>query len=317
MSDRKMTLEDIDPELRDAFAKMPNLRLDRLWVRWLVRRLSRLQYRTQSDPGVQTSKQKLTHADVRIYHPKTNGNRAGLFWIHGGGMIMGDAAMNDPQCNRYARELGLTVVSANYRLAPEHPYPAAIDDCYEAWRWFLQHAEQLGVDPERIAIAGQSAGGGLAAALCQRTRDSGVQAPAAQLLIYPMLDDRTALRDDLTEIEHILWNNRNNRFGWSAYLGSDVEAIESTPDWAVPGRCNDLSNLPPTWIGVGDKDLFLEEDEAYAIALQAADVECTFVKAPSAPHAFDALVTGAMVSRNFLESADDFLKRHLTADPKL
>ncbi len=105
MSERKMTHDDIDPELRDAFAKVPNLRLDRLWVRWLVRRLSRFQYKTQPDPSVSLSKQKLTRADVRIYRPKAKRNRAGLFWIHGGGMIMGDAVMNDPQCNRYARDL--------------------------------------------------------------------------------------------------------------------------------------------------------------------------------------------------------------------
>lgn len=266
----------------------------------------------QKDPQVILSKQKLTHEGVRIYQPKESPCGAGLFWIHGGGMIIGKAEMNDPQCNHYARELGLTVASADYRLAPDHPYPAAIDDCYEAWLWFLSEAERLGVDSSRIAIAGQSAGGGLAAALCQRIRDTGGVQPAAQLLVYPMLDDRTAQRSELTVIEHILWNNRSNMFGWSSYLGHEAGTAETLPPWSVPARQTDLNGLPPAWIGVGDKDLFLEEDKAYAEALTAAGVVSEFIVTENAPHAFDALVPEAGVSIRFRNSSDTFLRKHLS-----
>ena len=311
MTPEKMQLTDIDPELQGAFSKMPNLRLDRAWVRWLVRCVMRLQRKTPKHPQVEFSKQARGAADIRVYKPKSGGTGAGLLWIHGGGMIMGDASMNDADCLRYAAELGLTVVSANYRLAPEHTYPAAIDDCFGAWEWFLESADRLGVDPARIAIAGQSAGGGLAAALCQRIADTGGHQPAAQLLIYPMLDDRTATREDLTAIEHILWNNSNNRYGWSAYLGREAGLEDLAPDWAVPGRRESLAGLPPAWVGVGDKDLFLDEDRVYTQRLREAGVPCEFLVAPLAPHGFDGVAPTAAVSRDFMKSSDAFLKRIL------
>ena len=309
-----MLLTDIDPELQGAFARMPNLRLDRVWVRWLVRLVMRLRRTTPSSPNIEFSIKSLGKMDVRVFKPNSDRTRAGLLWIHGGGMIMGEASMNDAEGLRYATELGLAVVSANYRLAPEHTYPAALDDCFETWQWFLRNADQLGVDPSRIAIAGQSAGGGLAAALCQRIADTGGQQAAAQLLIYPMLDDRTATREDLTALEHILWNNRNNRYGWSAYLGHEAGLERATRDWAVPARRESLANLPAAWIGVGDKDLFLDEDRVYAQRLTDAGVPCEFYVAPLAPHGFDGIAPTAAVTQDFMQSADAFLKRVLSLD---
>lgn len=311
MPKQKMRIEDADPELQKAFSKLPNLSLEKAWVRWLIAQYTRFFVKAQADPNVKFSREKLTNADIRIYQPRSQSSGAGLLWIHGGGMITGDAVANDPQCNRYVRELGLTVVSANYRLAPKHPYPAAIDDCFEAWSWFVENAPQFGVNPERIAIAGQSAGGGLAASLCHRIVDTGGPSPAAQILYYPMLDDRTALRDDLTQVEHILWNNKNNQFGWSSYLGRKAGLEDPSPKWAVPGRRINLYNLPPTWIGVGDLDLFLEEDRAYAAALRAAGVECEFLEVPRAPHGFDGLVPNAEVSLRFVDSLEAFLRTRL------
>lgn len=303
-----MQIADIDPSLQRAFSKMPKLRLDRAWIRWLVRRMPT---RRITDPAVACTRHRVPHDETLVYQPRENPAQAGLLWIHGGGMVIGKAAMNDSQCNHYAGDLGLTVVSANYRLAPDHPYPAAIDDCYNTWLWLLAQAEAWGVDPTRIAIGGQSAGGGLAAALCQRIRDQGGPQPAGQFLIYPMLDDRTALRDDLTAIDHILWNNQNNSFGWTAYLGRPAGSVDQTPDWAVPARRRDLSHLPPAWIGVGDKDLFLEEDRAYAQALREAGVACDYYEAELAPHGFDSIVPEADVSRRFQAAGDAFLRRVL------
>ena len=183
-----------------------------------------------------------------------------------------------------------------------------IDDCYEVWLWFLDRAEELGVDASRIAVAGQSAGGGLTAALCQRIRDEGGVTPAAQLLIYPMLDDRAANREELTKRDHLIWNNCNNLYGWSAYSGRAAGSNETTPRWAVPGRFEDLSSLPPTWIGTGDLDLFLDENKKYAADLGAQGVPCELYIAEKAPHAFESMVPDVAVSRRFVGSADEFLK---------
>ena len=174
---------------------------------------------------------------VRLYRPAGgSGTGPGLLWIHGGGYMIGHAAQDDVLCRRYARELGATVVSVDYRLAPEHPYPAALEDCYSALTWL---AALPSVDPARVAIGGASAGGGLAAALGLLARDRGELAPAAQLLVYPMLDDRTVDREGLDNAGLRLWNQSSNKFGWSAYLG------DADPEVAVPARHEDLSGLPP------------------------------------------------------------------------
>jgi acetyl esterase/lipase len=156
------------------------------------------------------------------------------------------------------------VVSADYRLAPEHPYPAPLDDCLAAWTWLQDNSPARGVDPTRVAIGGQSAGGGLAASLVQRVHDDpGAAQPVAQWLFCPMLDDRTAAERKLDATKHILWNNTSNRMGWRSYLGVEPGAA-STPEYAVPSRRADLAGLPPTWIGTGDIELFYDENRAYA-----------------------------------------------------
>ena len=142
-----------------------------------------------------------------------------------------------------ARDAGILVANVEYRLAPTHQYPAAIDDCVEAWQWLLQSAGELGIDPARIAIAGQSAGGGLAAALALRVHDAGGVQPAAQILFCPMIDDRTALRSELDGNDYLMWNTRHNRQAWSWYLGQPAGAPE-VPAYAAPARRDDLSGLP-------------------------------------------------------------------------
>ena len=202
---------------------------------------------------------------MRLYRPEQGLSGAGLLWIHGGGMITGNAATNDRECAAFARELGIVVVSVEYRLAPKHPFPAALDDCHAAWQWMLSAAGELGIDPARIAISGQSAGGGLAASLALRIRDAGGLQPAAQALMCPMLDDRTGARRELDAIDHRVWNNRSNRAAWSWYLGLPPGSSE-VPAHAAAARCANLRGLPPAWIGVGEVDLFLEEDRRYARA---------------------------------------------------
>lgn len=243
---------------------------------------------------------------VRLFRP-TGASSPGpaLLWIHGGGYVIGHAAQDDELCRRFSRELGVTVASVNYRLAPEHPYPAALEDCYSALTWL---AALPSVDPARIAIGGASAGGGLAAALALLARDRGEVPLAAQLLVYPMLDDRTVDRDGLDNPGLRLWNQSSNRFGWSAYLGnvSDADRI-----LAVPARRADLSGLPPAWMGVGTLDLFHDEDLAYAERLTGAGVPCEVEVVDGAFHGFDGIVPKAQVSQSFFASQCAMLRQAL------
>jgi len=191
----------------------------------------------------------------------------------------------------------------NYRLAPEHPYPAPVEDCYSALTWLSRLPS---VDPARLAIGGASAGGGLAAALALLARDRGEVDLTAQLLVYPMIDDHTVQRTDLDHPGHRLWNQSSNRFGWRAYLG------DADPDVAVPARRDDLAGLPPAWIGVGTLDLFHDEDLAYAERLRAAGVPCEVVVVQGAFHGFDGTAPKAAVSQSFFASQCALLKAAFT-----
>jgi acetyl esterase/lipase len=231
---------------------------------------------------------------IRLFRPASaRGAGPALLWIHGGGYVIGNAAQDDVLCRRFARELGATVASVDYRLAPEHPYPTSLEDCYSALTWL---ARLPSVDPARVAIGGASAGGGLAAALALLARDRAEVPLAAQLLVYPMLDDRTVDRHDLDHPGHRLWNQSSNKFGWASYLG------DADPDIAVPARREDLSGLPPTWMGVGTLDLFHDEDLAYAERLRAAGVPCQVEVVSGAFHGFDGIVPKAEVSQSFFNS---------------
>lgn len=208
-----------------------------------------------------------------------------LLWIHGGGYVLGDTTMDDDWCAKVARELNVLVVSVEYRLAPEHPFPAGLDDCHAALSWLVELSRTLGVDQDRIAVGGESAGGGLAAALVQRAHDDGLPM-CFQLLVYPMLDDRTVPRADARGEWTLIWSPPSNRYGWTSYLGRDPGGAEDRP-YAVPARREDLSGLPPAWIGVGTVDLFHAEDVAYAKRLRQAGVDCDLYEVPGMFHAAD------------------------------
>lgn len=241
--------------------------------------------------------------DVWLYRPPGGTGRGpALLWIHGGGYLIGHPGQDNELCRRFARRLGVTVASVDYRLAPEHAYPAALEDCYSALKWLVNLPS---VDPGRVAIGGASAGGGLAAQLALFARDRGEVTPAAQLLIYPMLDDRTVDRRELDNPGLRLWNKSSNKFGWSAYLG------DADPAVAVPARREDLAGLPPAWIGVGTLDLFHDEDLEYAERLKAAGVPCDIQIVEGAFHGFDGIVPKASVSQQFFDSQCAMLQRAL------
>jgi acetyl esterase/lipase len=244
-------------------------------------------------------------AAVRVHRPRVAvpGPLPALLWIHGGGYVIGTAAQEDAFCRRFADELGAVVAAVEYRVAPEHPFPTPLEDCHDALVWLAGTDE---VDPARVAIGGASAGGGLAAALAQLALDRGQVDPVFQLLTYPMLDDRTARRDDLDERGFRLWNNASNDFGWRSYLGA-TPGSDEVPDGAVPARRDDLVGLAPAWIGVGTQDLFHDEDLAYAERLRAAGVPCQVEVVEGAFHAFDYLAPTSSISRRFRDSQLDSL----------
>jgi acetyl esterase/lipase len=234
-------------------------------------------------------------ASVRVHRPSgVSATLPALLWIHGGGYVTGSAAMNDRAVRRMAAHLGALAVSVEYRLAPEHPYPAALDDCYSALQWLAARDD---VDRRRILVVGKSAGGGLAAALALRCVDAGLVDLAGQVLIYPMLDDRTVQRSTVTAARG--WTPQDNWFGWRAYLGcepgtSDVSA------YSAPARRDDVSGLPPTWIGVGTADLFHDECVDYADRLRAAGVPTMLEIVPGGFHGFDVVGAQTSVVRRFV-----------------
>lgn len=240
-------------------------------------------------------------ASVRVYRVEgTTSPRPALLWIHGGGYVLGAARQDDALCARFAQRLGAVVVSVEYRLAPANPFPAALDDCFAAWEYLHREAASLGVDASRTALGGASAGGGLAAGLAQRVFDAKAPAPRLQLLVYPMIDDRTTQREaDGASLR--LWSPEANRWGWEAYLGAKPGG-ESAPPYAAPARREDLAGLPPAWVGVGTRDLFLEEDLDYAERLRRAGVEVSVEVVEGAFHGFDQVLPGKGVSQRFFDA---------------
>lgn len=305
-----MDIAKVHPQLRPTIERFPPFPVHNRLFLALIRGLSALRRTPPAEAGITITQHQLEHAAVRIYRPAGSLSGAGLIWIHGGGLIMGSASMNDRECSAYARNLQLVVVSVEYRLAPRHPFPAAIDDCFEVWQWLQANAAALGIDPARIAIAGQSAGGGLSASLVHRIHDTGGIQPVAQALFCPMLDDRTGANRSLDAIKHRIWNNTSNRAGWSWYLGH-AAGTTTPPDYAVPARRSNLQGLPPCWIGVGDIDLFYAEDCDYAQRLQAAGVECQLEVVAMAPHGFETFVPDAPIVQAFMENYYAFLRRTL------
>lgn len=223
-----------------------------------------------------------------------------LVWIHGGGTVLGKPELGNIRCGRWVADLDLLAISVDYRLAPEHPFPAPLEDCYTALLWLHQHAGELGVDPDRIVVGGDSAGGLLAASLAQLARDRRGPPIRLQLLEYPMLDDRTALRTDFRPEQSYVWSPEASRFGWTAYLGA-TPTRGADGRGAAPARTVDLAGLPPAWIGVGDLDLLHDEAVEYATRLDHAGVPVELLVEPGMYHAADAIRANASTSRRFVD----------------
>jgi acetyl esterase/lipase len=233
--------------------------------------------------------------EVLICCPKTSrSDRGGILHIHGGGFVLGSTALVEPVARNMAAELDCVIVSVEYRLAPETRFPGALEDCYAALGWMIANARALGVNPKRIGVMGESAGGGLAAALALYARDKGEHKLAFQHLFYPMLDDRTcATKDPHPFAGEFVWTAEKNRIGWAALLGTEPGSDGVSP-YASPARAKSLAGLPPTFISTGALDLFLEEDMDYARRLLRGGVPTEFHIYPGAYHGFDFVATAAV-----------------------
>lgn len=256
-------------------------------------------------PGWESSPDVL----VRTFRPvDATGDLPALLWIQGGGYVLGAADLDDALCGQIAIEQQCLVASVAYRRAPEAPFPAASDDCYAAARWLFAQARTLGVDASRIAVGGASAGGGAAAALALRARDSGDFAFVHQLLIYPMIDDRNDSESARRITDPELWSRKNNGLAWKAYLGSAHGSDDVSP-YAAPSRASDLGRLPPATIFVGELDVFLDESIDYARRLIAAGVPTELHLYPAVHHGFDVHKADAVTSQRFIADRGHALSR--------
>jgi acetyl esterase/lipase len=227
--------------------------------------------------------------DVRVlvYLPTSvQGPLPALLWIHGGGYIMGSADAEDLTVKSIVSAIGCAAVSVDYRLAPETPHPGPVEDCYAALKWLSTHADELGIDPNWIAVGGSSSGGGLTAALALLTRDRGEVPLVFQFLLAPMLDDRTCtLAKPHPYTGEFIWTRESNRFGWTSLLGQEPGGPDVSP-YAAAARAEHLEGLPATFINVGALDLFLEENLEYARRLMRAGVPTELHVYPGAYHGF-------------------------------
>jgi acetyl esterase/lipase len=247
---------------------------------------------------------------VRVYRPidRSSGGDAlpGIYFIHGGGMVLGDIAGEDPVATTLCDAVGAVVVSVEYRLAPEHPHPAPVEDCYAGLVWTAKNAAELGIDPTRLAIYGGSAGGGLALGTVLLARDRGGPALSFMMPIYPMIDDTntTPSSHEVTDIG--IWDRSGNLEAWAWYLsGSEAD------QYAAPTRATDLAGLPPAYIDVGTVDMFRDEDIAFAQRLMQAGVPCELHINPGSYHASEVFAPEAALSQRIWADRIGALKRAL------
>lgn len=264
------------------------------------------------DPGPDVTVDEITVSptvSIRLFRPAhVAGPVPAMLWMHGGGHLFGAPEQDDRSNIAFVRELGIAVAAARYRLGSEAPAPASVEDCYAAFLALANRGEEWGIDVTRLAVGGASAGGGVAAALAQYALDRGNAQPMFQLLVYPMLDDRTVLRSHPDAKHHRGWNEKNNRQGWTTYTGGEPGRPGVSP-YAAPARRDDLAGLPPAWIGVGTLDLFHDEDVEYARRLNAAEVPCELYVVPGATHGFDQMFVRAQVVRDFWRQQAEALRR--------
>ena len=245
--------------------------------------------------------------ELRVLEPASRKTDGAIYAIHGGGYVVGTAAMMDNLNQQLANNIGCVVIAVDYRLAPETPFPGPLQDCFDGFEYVADNADALGINAAKLIVEGESAGGGLAAALCLMCRDRKAQEAVGQALVYPMLDHRTATPDDPDPnptVAHYSWSRENNVFGWSAMRGG-YQLDDARIGHFSPARAADLSGLPPAFVGTGALDLFLNEDIDYARRLSIAGVAVELHVYPGGPHGFQRI--------SDLPAARGFRRDHLNA----
>ncbi len=306
---------NIDPELRAGLTNQPpgldNLTRDTVQQ---VRAARASMFQPVATSAVMTTEHQVATQSGRVrmvvYRPSkqaaANTATPGVLWVHGGGYILGTA--EDDRALQIAQALNAVVISVDYRLAPEHPYPAGVEDCYAGLLWMVGEARTLGIDPERIAIAGQSGGGGMVAGLALLNRDRAGPALQLQLLLYPMIDNLHGTASGSIE-DHPVWNRKTSLAAWEMYLNG-VPGATASP-YAAAARAQDLAGLPPAYVCVGTEDLFRDESIDYARRLIAAGVAVELAVFPGLYHGGDLFVPEAKISqrlqRSFLGALADAL----------
>lgn len=251
----------------------------------------------------------LPEVPVFVINSEPTLSRPAILHIHGGGHVVGSARSELPLLQETARELECTIVSVEYQLSPRVRFTTSTEETYAALVWLYRNANALGVDPRRIAVMGESAGGGHAAILAIKAHDRGEVPVLFQSLVYPMLDDRTgSTRSVPAHIATVGWSPPENRLGWRSFLGMEPGG-ETVPPEAVPARVQDLSGLPPAWIGVGSVDLFADEDIGYARRLVEAGVPTELLVVPGGFHGFDRVAADTPLARAFTRSKLSALAR--------
>ncbi len=236
---------------------------------------------------------------VRIYKPKDSGTPLpALVYFHGGAFVIGDMYLEEHRCLRLAADAGCVVVSVDYRLAPENPFPAGVEDCYCAVAWVGAHTKELGIDIDRIGVGGASAGGALSAAVAQMARDRSGVPLALQLLIYPVIDDRMETASMKAFSSTPVWNSGSNAQMWDHYLGVKRDYVSN---YAAPGRAADLADLPPAYIMTAELDPLRDEGIAYGQRLMQAGVSAELHCFAGACHGFDLLAPGIELSRRAVD----------------
>jgi len=287
----------MEPELRKAMSMLPRLDCtDPVAARSEMKRFIRLStllgLHSLIDPEVDVVDRICpsngASVPVRLYVPRDLIRpAAAVIYFHGGAFLLGDLEIEHPRCLEMAKETKAVVIAVDYRLAPEHPFPAAITDCYAVYLWAMAEADELGIDVSRIAVGGASAGGALAAAVALMSRDRGERVPAFQLLLYPVTDDRMITPSMVRFVDIQGWNRRNSERMWAHYLGERIGGDVSP--YAAPARARDLRGLPPAYVMTVDYDALRDEGIHYAQSLIEAGVSVELHHYPETFHGFDTV----------------------------
>jgi acetyl esterase/lipase len=308
-------LSRMDPEIAAVYPNLP--RIDLTDIAGTRARLSALAAGVGREPSRRVVREDLLvpgsganpPVRLRCYRPAGQTSELPvLYWMHGGGYVLGSLDQDDVMMEQIVEDVGCVCISVDWRRSPENPFPAAMDDCRAGLSWVYEHAEEIRINRERIAIGGGSAGGGLAAGLALVVRDEGEIPLMLQLLVYPMIDDRNVTPSSHAIVDPSVWCRTTNVLAWRAYIGASTGPVSP---YAAPARAADLRGLPAAYVVVGELDLFVDEDIAYAQRLINAAVPTELHVYPGAIHGFNLFAPHAEVSRRFVRDRNDALRRCL------